>query len=441
VEIRAASGGTLVLGGGFAGSYVARMLGGRGATIVSLENFMLYTPMLPEAASGTLEPRHVVVPLRLMCPHAELLLARIVDLDEDEKVVHVESEIGTYGIRYRQLVVALGAISRTLPIPGLAEHGLGFKDLADAIHLRNRVLQQLEAASAERDPDRRRAHLTFVFVGAGYAGVEALAELSDLVRDALRYYPGLSRAEPRWVLVDAAPKILPEIPRGLGDYAARELLRRGVDIRTETTLESVGPNQARLSDGARIPTHTLVWTAGVKANPLVGALGLPLDERGRVRVDETLLVEGRTDVWALGDCAHVPNLASDRPDPPTCQHALRQARRLAKNLAGEPRPYRYRMLGQVATLGRYKGIADVLGIRLRGFVGWFVTRTYHLYQLPLLTRKLRVVIDWTTALFFRRDIAELHMVGHPLGLDRQDAAASDGTAATEQPRERRSRAT
>ncbi|HEX2505334.1 MAG TPA: NAD(P)/FAD-dependent oxidoreductase [Gaiellaceae bacterium] len=441
MEIRAASGGTLVLGGGFAGSYVARMLGGRGATIVSLENFMLYTPMLPEAASGTLEPRHVVVPLRLMCPHAELLLARIVDLDEDEKVVHVESEIGTYGIRYRQLVVALGAISRTLPIPGLAEHGLGFKDLADAIHLRNRVLQQLEAASAERDPDRRRAHLTFVFVGAGYAGVEALAELSDLVRDALRYYPGLSRAEPRWVLVDAAPKILPEIPRGLGDYAARELLRRGVDIRTETTLESVGPNQARLSDGARIPTHTLVWTAGVKANPLVGALGLPLDERGRVRVDETLLVEGRTDVWALGDCAHVPNLASDRPDPPTCQHALRQARRLAKNLAGEPRPYRYRMLGQVATLGRYKGIADVLGIRLRGFVGWFVTRTYHLYQLPLLTRKLRVVIDWTTALFFRRDIAELHMVGHPLGLDRQDAAASDGTAATEQPRERRSRAT
>jgi NADH dehydrogenase len=243
------------------------------------------------------------------------------------------------------------------------------------------------------------------------------------------------------VLVDAAPKILPEIPRRLGDYAARELLRRGVEIRTETTLESVGPNQARLSDGARIPTHTLVWTAGVKANPLVGALGLPLDERGRVRVGETLRVEGRTDVWALGDCARVPNLASDRPDPPTCQHALRQARRLAKNLTGEPRPYRYRMLGQVATLGRYKGIADVLGIRLRGFVGWFVTRTYHLYQLPLLTRKLRVVIDWTTALFFRRDIAELHMVGHPLGLDRQDAAASDGTAATEQPRERRSRAT
>jgi NADH dehydrogenase len=416
VEVRAASGGTLVLGGGFAGSYVARLLGSRGATIVSRENFMLYTPMLPEAAAGTLEPRHVVVPLRLMCRHAELLLGHIVGLDENEKLVTVESEFGSYAVRYRQLVVALGAISRSLPVPGLAEYALGFKDLADAIRLRNRVLQQLEAAAAERDPGRREAHLTFVFVGAGYAGVEALGELSDLVRDALRYYPGLRNVEPRWVLVDAAPKILPEIPRRLGEYAARELLRRGVDIRTSTTLETLTDREARLSDGTRIATRTLVWTAGVKASPLVGELGLPLDERGRVRVDETLRVEGRRDVWALGDCARIPNQASGQPDPPTCQHALRQARRLAKNLTGEPRPYRYRMLGQVATLGRYKGIADVLGLRFRGFVGWFITRTYHLYQLPLLTRKLRVVVDWTTALFFRRDIAELHMLGHPVGL-------------------------
>ena len=280
MDVRAASGGTLVLGGGFAGSYVARLLGRRGATIVSLENFMLYTPMLPEAASGTLEPRHVVVPLRLMCPHAELLLARVVGIDEHEQLVRVESDIGAYGIRYRQLVVALGAVSRTLPVPGLAEHGFGFKDLADAIHLRNRVLQQLEAAAAERDPGRRQAHLTFVFVGAGYAGVEALAELSDLTRDALRHYPGLSRAEPRWVLVDAAPKILPEIPTRLGEYAARELLRRGVDIRTSTTLESVNDREARLSDGTRIATHTLVWTAGVKANPLLARARLPARREG-----------------------------------------------------------------------------------------------------------------------------------------------------------------
>ncbi|MDX6448910.1 MAG: hypothetical protein QOD08_1373, partial [Gaiellaceae bacterium] len=304
-----------------------------------------------------------------------------------------------------------------LPIPGLAEHALGFKSLADAIYLRNHILRRLEAASAAPNDAHRRRELTFVFVGAGYAGVEALAELSDLVRDALRYYPGLRDVPQHWVLVDAAPKILPEIPAGLGDYAAVQLARRGVDIRTGTTLDRVEPHAATLSDGEQVLTHTVVWTAGVKAHPLLGRFGLPLDDRGRVVVDETLRVEGLPNVWALGDGARVPNQATPgQPDPPTCQHALRQARRLAKNLHGEPKPYRYRMLGQVATLGRYKGIADVLGVRLRGFPGWWVTRTYHLYQLPLLSRKLRVVTDWTTSLLFRRDIAELGMLGRH-GLD------------------------
>lgn len=402
-------------GGGFAGAYVARLLGRRGATIVSPENFMLYTPMLPEAASGTLEPRHVVVPLRQMCPHAELLLARVTAIDEERRLVTIERPDGGMDeLRYEQLVVALGAVARTLPVPGLAEHALGFKDLADAIHLRNHVLRELEAADAELDHARAAAHLTFVFVGAGYAGVEALAELSDLVADALRWYPRLRTAPQRWVLVDAAAKILPEIPTRLGEYAARELARRGVEIRTSTTLGSLAAGEATLSDGERIPTHTLVWTAGVRAHPLLAQLGLPLDERGRVRVDRLLRVEGREQVWALGDCAAVPNGATPaHVDPPTCQHALRQARRLAKNLSGTPQPYAYRMLGQVATLGRYKGIADVVGIRLRGFPGWFVTRSYHLLQLPLLSRKLRVVVDWTTSLFFRRDIAELSLLGHP----------------------------
>jgi NADH:ubiquinone reductase (H+-translocating) len=412
---RSARGGTLVLGGGFAGSYVARLLGKAGATIVSRENFMLYTPMLPEAASGTLEPRHVVVPLREMCPHAELLLGAATRLEEATKIVHVVGDELEIEVAYENLVVALGAISRTLPIPGLAEHGLGFKSLADAIHLRNHVLRELEAAAAA--PENVERHLTFVFVGAGYAGVEALGELSDLVRDALRYYPELKGAPQRWVLVDAAPKILPEIPTRLGDYAARELTKRGVDIHVSTTLESLDADGAVLSDGTRFETHTLVWTAGVRSNPLVADLGLPLDDRGRVLVGPTMQVEGRENVWALGDCAHVPNEATPgQPDPPTCQHALRQARRLAKNLKGESKPYRYRMLGQVATLGRYKGIADVLGLRFRGFIGWFVTRTYHLFQLPLVSRKLRVVVDWTVALLFRRDIAELSMLGHPAPL-------------------------
>jgi NADH dehydrogenase len=402
--VRRARDGTLILGGGFAGAYVARLLGRSGATIVSPENFMLYTPLLPEAASGTLEPRHAVVPVRVMAPQAELILGRAAGIDADARTVRVETDTGAHEVGYDRLVLALGAVSRVLPVPGLEEHGHFFKSLEDAIHLRNHVLRRLELAAVD-DTERQ---LTFVFVGAGYAGVEALAELSDLVRDALRWYPSLREARQRWVLVDAAPKILPDIPPRLGDYAARELAHRGVEIRTSTTLQSIDAGEAVLSDGERIQTATLVWTAGVKPAPLLPELGLPLDDRGRVIVDGTLQVDGRRDVWALGDCARVPNAATPGSfDPPTCQHALRQARRLAHNLQGDVQAYRYRMLGQVATLGRYKGIADVLGLRLSGFPGWFVTRTYHLYHLPLLTRKLRVVTDWTVSLLFRRDVAEL----------------------------------
>jgi NADH dehydrogenase len=411
VEQRQARGGTLVLGGGFAGGYVARLLGRRGATVVSQENFMLYTPLLPEAGAGTLEPRHVVVPLRQMCPHAELVLGRATGVDLERSVVAVDTLAGELEIGYERLVVALGAVTRALPIPGLAEHGLGFKDLADAIALRNRVLRQLERASIRPDAAEE---LGFVFVGAGYAGVEALGELNDLAHDALRFYPALRGIPQRWVLVDAAPKILPEIPRRLGEYAARHLERRGVEIHVSTTLDSFDGREAVLSNGARIPARTLVWSAGVRPHPLLADLGLPLDARGRVVVDETLRVVGRENVWSLGDCAAVPNTRTPGvTDPPTCQHALRQARRLARNLTGPPKPYGYRMLGQVATLGRHKGIAEIPGLRLRGFLGWFVARTYHLYQLPLLSRKLRVVVDWTVALFFRRDVVELSVLGHP----------------------------
>jgi NADH dehydrogenase len=361
---------------------------------------MLFTPLLPEAASGTLEPRHTVVPLRVMCPHAELLLGSATAVDWDARTATVVTDVGTHTVHWEELVLALGAVPRAVPAGALS-----FKTLPEAIDLRNRVLRELEAADAETDEAARRERLTFVFVGAGYAGVEALAELSDLVDDAIRYYPRLRDVPRRWVLVDAAPKILPEIPSRLGEYAARELEKRGVEIHVGTTLDAFSAREVLLGDGTRIPTRTLVWTAGVIPHPLLPQLGVPLDERGRVVVDELLRV--REGVWALGDCARVPNTKADHPDPPTCQHALRQARRLAKNIAGDPQPYGYRMLGQVATLGRYKGIADVLGLRLRGFPGWFVTRSYHLYQLPLTSRKLRVVVDWTVALLFRRDVVEL----------------------------------
>ena len=418
MERRTARGGTLVLGGGFAGAYVARYLGRHGATIVSPDNFMLYTPLLPEAASGTLEPRHVVVPLRRMCPHSELLLGTATALDEAARTVTAETLGGTFTIAYERLVVALGAITRVFPVPGLADHGLGFKDVADAIALRNRVLRQLESAAARLDDEERSRDLGFVFVGAGYAGVEALAELNDLALDAARLVPELEGVEQRWVLVDAAPTILPEIPARLGRYTHLELERRGVEIHVGTTLEEFTGSEAVLSSGVRVPARTLVWSAGVRPNPVVERLGLPIDDRGRVVVDGTLAVTGRPHIWALGDCAAVPNAATPgRVDPPTCQHALRQARRVAGNLTGPPQEYRYRMLGQVATLGRYKGIADIAGVRLRGFPGWFVTRSYHLYALPMLRRKVRVVADWTVALFFRRDIAELSALGHPRRLE------------------------
>ncbi|HEX2105012.1 MAG TPA: NAD(P)/FAD-dependent oxidoreductase [Solirubrobacteraceae bacterium] len=410
VRLRAARGGILVLGGGFAGSYVARGLGPGGATIVNPSNFMLYTPLLPEAAAGTVEPRHVTVPLRTMCPHADLVLGAAVAHDPERRVVEVESEAGRFAIAYADLVVALGAVTRVPPVPGLREHALQLKDLSDAIRLRNHVLRQIELADAA--PDDAESRLTFVLAGAGFSGVEAIAELSELAADALLRHPRLQGKQPRWVLVDGAPRILGQAPESLAHFAARTLDRRGIEIVTGTTVRAVDAAGLTLSDGRRIDTRTVVWTAGVAPNPLLGELGLPLDERGRVPVDETLRVAGAPHVWALGDCAAVPNEATPgETDPATCQHALRQARRLARNLRGTPRPYRYRTRGQMATLGRRHGIAVVGKMRVRGLAGWLLARGYHVLQLPFASRRARVLADWVLAATFRRDVAELSTGG------------------------------
>jgi NADH:quinone reductase (non-electrogenic) len=414
VRPRTARGGILVLGGGFAGSYVARGLGPGGATIVNPTNFMLYTPLLPEAAAGTIEPRHVTVPLRAMAPHADFVLGAAVAHYPERRVVHVASEAGEFAIAYADLVVALGAITRLPPVPGLREHALQLKDLGDAIRLRNHVLRQIELADAA--PDTAAARLTFVLAGAGYAGVEAVAELHELAADALRRHPRLAGVEPRWVLVDGGPRILGQAPQSLARFAARTLGRRGIDILTGTTVGSVDAGGVTLSDGTRVDSHTVVWTAGVRPNPLLSELGLPLDARGRVSVDETLRVVGAPHVWALGDCAAVPNGATpDETDPATCQHALRQARRLARNLRGTPRPYRYRTRGQMATLGRRHGIAVVGRLRVRGLPGWLIARGYHVLQLPFAARRARVLADWTVAAMFRRDTAELSVTPAPSG--------------------------
>jgi NADH:ubiquinone reductase (H+-translocating) len=403
---RVARGGVLVLGGGFAGAYVARELGQGGATIVNPTNFMLYTPLLPEAAAGSVEPRHVAVPLRMMCPEADLVLGSVVGLDPQRRLAQVESEAGLISIAYAQLVVALGSVTRVPSLPGLREHALGLKDLTDAVRLRNHVLRQVELADAAPESARRR--LTFVLAGAGFAGVEAAAELRELVADALRFHPRLAGIEPRWVLVDASERILNQLPERLSRSAARTLGERGVEILTETMLDSVDATGATLSNGRRIPTETVVWTAGVTPNPLLAELGLPVDAQGRVRVDGTLKVVGSSNLWALGAGAAVPNEATPGElDPATCQHALRQARRLARNLRGAPRAYSYRTRGQMATLGSRHGVALVGNVRVRGLLGWAIARGYHVLQLPFAARRLRVLADWTAAALFRRDVAEL----------------------------------
>jgi len=403
---RRARGGVLVLGGGFAGSYVARSLGRRGATIVNPSNFMLYTPLLPEAAAGSIEPRHVTVPLRAMCPDSELVLGAAVAVDHERQTVAVESEAGRLTLAYDELVVALGAVTRLPAVPGLRDNALQLKDLADAIRLRNHVLRQIELADAAPDTAARR--LTFVVAGAGYAGVEAVAELHELAEDALRRHPRLAHARPRWLLLDGGHGVLGHAHPRLAGFAARTLADRGVEIVADTTLASVRRDSAILTDGRRIPAATVVWAGGIAPNPILGRLGLPLDGRGRVRVDETLRVVGAPHVWALGDCAAVPNAATPgHTDPATCQHALRQARRLAANLGGTPRPHRYRTRGEMATLGRRDGIALVGGVPLQGLAGWLVARGFHVAQLPFAARRIRVLADWAAAALFRRDLAEL----------------------------------
>jgi NADH dehydrogenase len=421
-----AKNGTLIVGGGFAGAHVARLLGPAGATIVSPESSMLYPPLLPEVAAGAIEPRHVYVPLRTMCPDAELLRGSATVLDERWRTLTVQTAVGDVEVEYERLIIALGSTARMLPIPGLAERAIAFKNLGDAIHLRNHILRRLDLA--EVDPDDAERYLTFVFVGAGYAGVEALAETMQLVHDALRQRPLLADAPQRWVLVNAGPRILGEVPHRLAHYAAANLERRGVEILDSTTLDSVQPDAVVLSDGRRIEADTLVWTAGVVPHPLVRELGLPLDDRGRIAVDSTLRVEGRHDIWALGDCAGVPNEATPgRTDPPTCQHALRQARALARILRGRSRPYRYRSVGEGATLGRDKGIMRFRGLMIRGRLAAIGTRIYHLKAVPVRSRRLRILTDGLLSVWLRRDVVELGSIEPRPTLTPSTPSASNGT--------------
>jgi NADH dehydrogenase len=415
----------LVVGAGFAGLYAALGMkqlatAGHRITVVNPESFMQYQPFLPEVASGTIDPRAVVVPLRSVLRHCEIVIGEVVRIDHDAHVATVRLPDGPERAQpYDIVVLAAGSRSRVLPIPGLAERGVGFKTVQEAIYLRNRVLSRLDVAAETDDPERRRAALTFVFVGGGYAGVEALGELEDLARDAVASYPTLRASEMRWVLVEATGKILPELGDDLARYALDRLLERGIDVLLSTRLESADNGVIRLSDGQSFRADTLVWTAGVKPSPLAAASGFPVDADGRVRVRDDLRVDGLDDAWAAGDAAAVPDRSSGGIMPPTAQHGMRQGRHVAANISavlegGRPLPFAHRNLGGVCSLGRYKGVANVMGVKFRGFPGWFLHRTYHLLAMPTLTRKVKIAMDWTVALLFPRDLAQLGALERPL---------------------------
>jgi NADH dehydrogenase len=423
----------VIAGGGFGGFYAARALERRlpansaRVTLVNEANFMLYTPLLPGAAGATLDPRHVVVPLRAQLRHTDLLVGAVTGGDPARRTLAVRRIDGeSIELGYDQLIVALGSVSRTLPIPGLAEHAIGFKSLSDATALRNRVLSCMDIAESLDDPDRRAEYLGFVFVGAGYAGVEGLADLQDFAAQALELYPRCRAQGMRWALVETKDRIMPEVPPGLSEFAARELRARGIEVRTETTIEAIADRDATLSGGERFPARTIVWTAGVKPSPAVERLGLPLERGGRVTVDRTMRVEGLQQVWAIGDCAAVPDTArKGQPCPPTAQHAIRQGRLVARNVAatlgnGRVRPFRYRTKGVVAELGNHQAVALTLGLRWRGLPAWFIARTYHLLLMPGFGRKLRLLVDWNVALMFGRDTSAPGRLGDPSPLSADD---------------------
>ena len=425
----------VIAGGGFGGLYAARRLERRlprhsaRIQLITDVNFLLYTPLLPGAAAGSLEPRHVVVPLREELDWTDIRLGRLVGADPDRNEVHVHTVDGREEtLRYDQLVLTPGSVSRVLPVPGVAEHALGFKTLADAIALRNRLLLNMEIAESLPDDEARREYLTVVFVGAGYAGLEGIAELQDYVADVIDRYPRCRMVGPRFVLVEAQDRVMLEIPAPLAEFASRELRGRGMEILTRTTVREMDDRSATLSTGERIPTRMLCWTAGVTPAPVVRKLGLPLSQQGRIEVDATMKVVGRENVWAIGDAAAVPDPAKRRkaPSPPTAQHAIRQGRRVAENVAAtlrgrSPRPFRYRSLGVFVDMGQHKAVATMLGVRLRGFPAWFAARTYHLAMMPGVERKMRLGLDWGIGLFFGRASAELGQLGHPSALVDSDA--------------------
>lgn len=414
----------VIIGGGYVGLYCARRLereldrGEADLLLINPTNYMVYQPLLPEVASETLEARQAVVPLRQALRRTHVNRGRVTHIDaEGRTITFDQAGADPIDVAYDHLVVGLGAQSKIPPVPGLAEHAVGFQTIAEALRLRHQVIEGLETAEAAPDAHTRRQALTFVVVGGGYTGVEAIAELEDLARDACRRYPTVTADEIRWVLVEATDRLLPTVEPELAERALHELRARGIEVRLDTTVSSVAADEVELSDGERVPTHTVAWVAGVEPNPVVASSNVPTDEQGRIPVDRELRVGDAEGIWAAGDIAAVPD-GHGGLFPPTAQHAQRQGDHVGANLAAtlrgkQPRPFEFSSPGEMISLGHRKGVASLYGRQLRGVLPWLLRRAYHAALIPTVERKLRIAIEWSIGVGCRRDALSLEPVERP----------------------------
>lgn len=408
----------VILGGGFGGAYCAQALEKqlRDDTEILLldrHNYFVFYPLLVEAGTGGLEPRHAVVSIRAFLNRTRFRMAEVMEVDTSRRTVtyRMAGMETSETVGYDHLVVALGSVTRFPEVPGLSHHGFELKSLSDAVVLRDRAIQLLEAADALADAEKRRALLRFVVVGGNFTGVEVAGEFHVFLRQATRYYPNVRAEECSVVLVEIADRILPALDADLSRYALEKLRARGVDIRLRASVREVGPDSVTLDNGERVAAHTTIWCAGIAPSPLIGRLGLPTDDRGYILCDPDLRVRGMKNVWAIGDCAVNPG-PDGRPYPATAQHAVRQGIHLAQNLArvlrGLPAvPCVLKNFGALAAIGCRTAVAKIFGMKLSGFPAWFLWRTVYLLKMPRVSRRLRIALDWTMDLLFTREYVEL----------------------------------
>ena len=410
----------IILGGGFAGLYTALQVDKTLAKdkdidviLVNEENFILFTPMLHEVAASDLDVTHIVNPIRKMLKRVTLFHGSVEEINLYEKyvkVLHGDSHLHSHTLEYDHLVISLGSVTNFFNIPGLQQNALTMKSLADAIELRNQLIEFLEEADFECSAGLRDQYLTVVVAGGGFAGVETIAGVNDFLRDAVKFYPNLSDELIRVVLVHPGKYILPELGEKLGIYAQKKLSERKVEIKVNTRVTGYSGNGVELNDGSVIPTRTLVWTAGTSPNPLLNDLSCT-KEKGKLKTNSFLEVEGFPGVWAIGDCASTPD-KNGNPYPPTAQHAIRAAKVLGKNITtsirgGEKKSFIFTTIGQLAAIGKRTGVANIFGINFSGFIAWWLWRSIYLSKLPRFEKKLRVAIDWSLDLIFSKDLVQL----------------------------------